>query len=272
MPFAESDICFMMNSFRNKVYRGAEMFFKRRKKAVGEPEVKVFSEEDAAERMKEDVMWFKRIMSHNIRMPLAVIVGYGELLTGGGLQSREEEMDCIKKICSNIDYLDVMTKVLLDDEQGELLKQKEYFDILACIRRVTEYISRIALKSGIRVSVNCSRDTVTMYGNKISFMRALFNLIENSIRHMKRSGNVVITVEDNENDILIIYRDDGEGMPENEAALLSGQSGAVWESGELGRGIGMYLIRQTVAEHGGDIQIKTGEGKGMGVYMSFPKS
>ena len=248
------------------------MFFKRRKKAVEEPDIKALSAEDEAERMKEDVRWFKRIMSHNIRMPLAVIVGYGELLTNGGFRSREEEIDCIKKICSNIDYLDVMTKVLLDDEQEELLKQKEYFDILACIRRVTEYVSRIALKSGIRVTVNCSHDTVTMYGNNISFMRALFNLVENSIHHMKRSGNVVITVEDNENDIMIIYRDDGEGMPEHEAAMLNGQNGVVWENEKIGRGIGMYLIYQTVAEHGGKVQIKTAEGKGLGVYMSFPKA
>jgi len=247
------------------------VFFKRRKKAVEGPATRAFSAEAEAERMKEDVRWFKRIMSHNIRMPLAVIVGYGELLTNGGFRSREEEIDCIKKICSNIDYLDVMTKVLLDDEQGDLLKQKEYFDILACIRRVTEYVSRIALKAGIRVSVNCSRDIVTMYGNKISFMRALFNLIENSIHHMKRSGNVVITVEENENDIIIIYRDDGEGMPEHEAVMLNEQKTVVWENGKIGRGIGMYLIRQTVAEHGGEVQIKTAEGKGLGVYMSFPK-
>ena len=52
------------------------MFFKRRKKAVEEPDIKALSAEDEAERMKEDVRWFKRIMSHNIRMPLAVIVGY----------------------------------------------------------------------------------------------------------------------------------------------------------------------------------------------------
>ena len=63
------------------------MFFKRRKKAVEEPDRKAISAEEEAERRKEDVRWFKRIMSHNIRMPLAVIVGYGELLTNGGFKA-----------------------------------------------------------------------------------------------------------------------------------------------------------------------------------------
>lgn len=99
-------------------------------------------------------------MAHNLRMPFAIITGYGELLLSGSCASREEELDCIRKICNNIDYLNTLSKVLLDDDQEELLSQKEYFDVLACVRRVSEYVRTITQKAGIRIVVNSSREEV----------------------------------------------------------------------------------------------------------------
>lgn len=221
-------------------------------------------------KLSEDVVWFKRLMAHNVRMPLAVIVGYGELLSESSFQSREEELECIQKICRNVDYLDTVFKVLLDEKKEELL-EKKHFDILSCVREVCEYVKMIAKKAGIKISVNSSRSEVLLYGNRVSLMRAFFNLIENSVRYMNRSGNIIITVEETEKEVLVVYRDDGEGMRTDEAkdiAELNFQ-GSNKKSG--GYGLGMYLVRQAVEEQGGSMEIKTGEGSGMGVYMSFPK-
>lgn len=122
-------------------------------------------------KLSEDVVWFKRMMAHNIRMPMAIISGYGELLLDGEVSGREEELDCIQKICNNIEYLDTLTKVLLDDDSEDTLDRKEYFDVLECVNRVAEYVKNIARKSGIGIAVNSSRSKVMFYGNRISFMR-----------------------------------------------------------------------------------------------------
>lgn len=224
------------------------------------------------EKLSNDVVWFKRLMAHNLRMPFAIITGYGELLLNGGCSNREEELDCIRKICNNIDYLNTLSKVLLDDDQGELLVQKEYFDVLACVRRVSEYVRTITQKAGIKIVVNSSREEVLFFGNRISLMRAFFNLIENSVRYMNRQGNIVITVEETEKEILLVYRDDGEGMSPEEAAHITELDFQGSNKRKEGNGIGMYLIRQMVEAEGGSLEIKTGEGVGMGIYMSFAKN
>lgn len=233
---------------------------------------KLEEKEQEIKKLSEDVVWFKRLMAHNIRMPLAIISGYGELLMNESFASREEELDCIRKICNNIDYLGTLSKVLLDDEGEELLTEKEYFDILDCVCRVSEYVRTITQKAGIRISVNSSKNEVLFFGNRISLMRAFFNLIENSIRYMNRPGNVIITVEETQKEILIVYRDDGEGMQPEEAEHITDLNfqGSNHKSG--GHGIGMYLIRHTVEEQGGSIAVKTDQGAGMGIYMSFPKN
>ncbi len=234
----------------------------RRKREEKEQEVK---------KLSEDVVWFKRLMAHNIRMPLAIIVGYGELLADTNFSSREEELDCIRKICKNIDYLDTLSKVLLDNEQEEGLREKKHFDVLACVRETAEYVGVIAKKAGIQVLVNSSKNKVFLYGNRIALMRAFFNLMENSIRYMNRRGNIYFTVEETEEEVLVMYRDDGEGMPTDEAQHITELNfqGSNKKSG--GHGIGMYLVQETVEKQGGHLEVKTGKGNGMGVYMSFPK-
>ncbi|MBQ7955232.1 MAG: HAMP domain-containing histidine kinase [Lachnospiraceae bacterium] len=232
---------------------------------------KLEEKELEVKKLSEDVVWFKRLMAHNIRMPLAIIVGYGELLTSMNFSSREEELDCIKKICTNIDYLDTLSKVLLDNEQEDLLLEKKYFDILECVRQTAEYVSVIAQKAGIKISVISSKNEVLFYGNRIALMRAFFNLIENSIRYMNRQGNIYFTVEETENEILVVYRDDGEGMQADEAQHITELNFQGSNKKAGGHGIGMYLIKETVEKQGGTLNVKTGNGNGMGVYMSFPK-
>lgn len=237
-----------------------------------ESEKKEEENQELVKKLSEDVVWFKRMMAHNIRMPLAIISGYGELLLNNSFSNRQEELECIHKICMNIEYLDTLTKVLLDDGSEDSLEQMEYFDILESINRVVGYVKTITSKAGIGIVVNSSKRSVNFYGNRISFMRVLFNLVENSIRYMNRQGNITITVEEMEKEILIVYRDDGEGMNPEEAKHITEFSFQGSNKKKSGHGMGMYLLGQTVEKYGGSLEVKTSEGNGMGIYMTFPNN
>ena len=254
-----------------------ENFFgkKNEKQQLLESEQEKLRELEKKERevkqLSEDVVWFKRLMAHNVRMPLAVIVGYGELLEEGGFSTREEELACVHKICQNIDYLDMVFKVLLDNNNEELLIEKKHFDILSCVYEVSEYVKMIVKKAGIRISVNSSKKEVLLYGNRISLMRAFFNLIENSVRYMNREGNIFNTVEETEKEVLVIYRDDGEGMRPEDVEKITELNFQGANGKPEGHGIGMYLVRQAIEEQGGTLTVKSGRESGMGIYMSFPR-
>lgn len=232
---------------------------------------KMPAEKQETERLVNDATWFKRLMAHNVRMPFAVIMGYGELLEENGFSTREEELECVRKICKNIDYLNTLFKVLLDSEAEELLTKKEHFDILGCVREVAEYVRMIAQKAGIQVLINSSRNKIWMYGNRVALMRVFFNLIENSVRYMEKQGNIIITIEETEKEILIVYRDEGKGMKKEEAEHITEFEFQGSNGKPDGHGLGMYLIYQTLEQQGGTLTVKTAEGNGMRVDMSFPK-
>lgn len=225
------------------------------------------------DNLSKDAQWFRRLMAHNFRMPMAIISGYGQLLKSGSFATREEELDCISKICSNIDYLDTLSKVILDDGQETLLREKEYFDVLSCIRETAGYVKMIAQKAGITISVNSSKREIPLYANRIAMMRAFFNIIENSIRYMNREGGIYITVEETKDEVLILYRDEGEGMDADEAVHITELNFQGSNHGSnSGHGMGMYLVREAVEGNGGKLEIKTDKGMGMSIYMTFTKA
>lgn len=257
--------------------RFGQFFEKRREKEKrleleAEERRMLLEKEREVEKLTSDVAWFKRLMAHNVRMPFAVILGYGEMLEEDGFATREEELECIRKICRNIEYLDTLFQVLLDCEDEGLLEKKEHFDVLGCVREVTEYVRMIVQKAGIKIRINSSRNQILLYGNKVSLMRAFFNLIENSVRYMEQQGNIVITIEETETEILIVYRDEGKGMKQEEADRITEFTYQGSNGRADGSGIGMYLIRQSVEQQGGTLTVKTGEGNGMRVDMSFAKN
>lgn len=218
---------------------------------------------------EDDIVWLKRLLSHNFRMPMAVIAGYGDLLREGSFTSREECLMVIGRICKNIDYMDTMLKVLLNDDSGRVPSEGETFDLLGCICVGMEYVNTIARRQGVKIQVNSAQPAVTMHGDRIRLIRAFFNLIENSLKYMKRAGIIHITVDKQEDTAYVIYRDNGEGVEAREAPRLMEwrYQGANQESGY---GLGMYLVRETVEEFGGTIEVRSREDEGMGIYMTFP--
>lgn len=246
-------------------------FWKRKRQCQKTAETGAVQRQDGQPAAEEDVVWLKRLLSHNFRMPMAVIAGYGELLQEGGFETRESELAVIGKICKNIDYMNTMLKVLLDDGNDGALDRREEFDLLGCIREGTEYVKSIARRQGVTITVNSAQKTVRLYGSRVKLMRAFFNMTENSLKYMKREGTICITVDETKDAVYVIYKDDGAGMCKDETQHVTKWSyqGANQEGGH---GIGMYLVEDAVRENGGTMEIRSRENQGMGIYMTFPRA
>lgn len=250
---------------------GLAEFFSKFKKAKPEEIAKQqILEETSQTLVMDDVAWFKRLMSHNVRMPLAIISGYTELLLSDTLENEEQKKECLKNISKNLDFIDALTKVILDDDKEYLLKDKEELDILEIIRAASEYVKNVAMKSGVRVLVNSTEEAIVVKGNKFALIRAFFNMIENSLRYMNKEGDIVFTVQEQEGEVLIVYRDNGEGMPAGEVGNITKLNYRGETQNTQGSGLGMYLVEQTILEHGGKLEARSDIGKGMAIYITIP--
>lgn len=215
-----------------------------------------------------DLAWIKRLMSHNLRMPMTIIKGYADLLKNADDLTPAEIEQYIRDICKNINYMNDVLSVVIDDKPA-VVTEKEDFDIVETMAEVKRFVSSITQKAGITVNINCKYEAVYIHGNRVDFMRSLFNLFENSLKYLERDGNITITVDQLSEAVIIIFRDDGVGVVDE--AILEQFSSDIFGTGERGLGMGIPLVAQMVERAGGTMSIKSKPGQGFRVEMIFKR-
>tara|TARA_B100000745_G_C20152601_1_gene395113 strand:- start:1724 stop:2827 length:1104 start_codon:yes stop_codon:yes gene_type:complete len=102
----------------------------------------------------------------------------------------------------------------------------------------------------------------------------LINLIENAIRYTPPKGSVTISLEPARGRVFIYVHDTGIGIPDNERnnifeRFYRGKAAAKMQNG--GNGLGLYIARNVVRDHGGDLDFKANEaGIGTTFFFSVP--
>jgi signal transduction histidine kinase len=263
---------------RTFVFKRAKMGFglkQQERNTISPQKATVSAQDDASQKAKadepDDVVWMKRLLAHDFRMPMAIIKGYADLLREDGYDGSEGSELILDHICSNIDYMNTLLKVLLDDDGGHVLDDKKIFDLLGCLREGMGYVRTIAQKQGVTLLLNSAQNSVNVYGNRIRLLRAFFNMVENSLKYMKREGAIRVTVDQTDKAVYLIYKDDGVGMDALEASHVT-ENRYQGSNATNGYGIGMSLVKDMVEDFGGTIEIHSTPGQGMGIFMTFPRA
>ena len=219
--------------------------------------------------MVSDIEWIKRMLSHNVRMPMSVIAGYGELLRQG-LLSAEEQKEVIENICENIDYMSDVLKVVLDDTAQEHPAEK--VDVAEMLFRTKKFVDEVARKVPVTISVKTEKPQMYVDAKVISLMRIFYHLFENSLKYLHPFGEIMINVYSaGEENVLVVFKDSGIGMSEKEVKHIfeKGFRGSN-SRGKTGSGFGLYEVKKLMEENGGTVEISSREDVGFSVYLMFP--
>lgn len=220
--------------------------------------------------MDSDINWLKRMLSHNVRMPMSVITGYGELLRQG-LLSGEEQKEVIDNICENITYMNDVLKVVLEDDKEEI-QMLEDVDIAALLHRSAEYVSEVAKKVPMKISVKTENPCMLVQAEYIPVMRVFYQLFENAIKYLDGGDTVTINAYYAGSEyVLVVFKDNGRGISEKDVERIfeKGFRGSN-SSGKHGSGYGLYDVKQIVERYGGTVEVSSREETGFSVYLMFP--
>lgn len=223
---------------------------------------------------------FISLASHQLRSPLTVIKGYASTLTDGivgDLTPKQNEIvrhiyTAAQGLASVVeDFLNV-TKI----EQGGM----KYVFTLTDIKEIVKDLAsdmKIAAEDK-HLSFSSSIDEVGEYitqADGIKIKQVFLNLVDNSIKYTKE-GFVKVALFENKQDKTIVFSvsDSGIGVSEDTKAKLftkfaRGEGGAL-NSG--GSGLGLYLAREIVKAHKGQITLDSeGLGKGSTFSVILPR-
>ena len=203
---------------------------------------------------------FAKETAHQIGTPLSSLMGWSTLL-------KEEKVDnkIIVEIEKDIERLNTITKRFSKiGSIPELLKE----DVNAVLNSSVNYLKKRS-SSLVNFTFNPCRETAFSPLNKTLFEWVIENLVKNSIDSMNGSGNIIISIFNNNNEIKILVTDDGNGIPPKIQKKIFNSG---FTSKKKGWGLGLSLSKRIINQyHNGKIFIKESDRKkGTTIEIKLP--
>ena len=142
-------------------------------------------------------------------------------------------------------------------------------DIIEIAQKAADDFSEAAAQAGLTITVS-SHETELYVRAHPDMLRILFrNIIDNSIKYMKRHGTLVITISNIGDELFIVLKDTGEGLPAEETRHIF-ELNYQGSNRISGNGLGLAQAKAIVEYYGGTIYAKSTPGKGMGIFAELP--
>jgi signal transduction histidine kinase/DNA-binding response OmpR family regulator len=245
---------------------------------------------DAAESANRTKSTFLANMSHELRTPMNAIIGYSEMLI-----EEAEDLDLknlapdLQKIRSAGKHLLSLINDVLDlskIEAGKMTLFSEQIVVKSMIQEVVATIQPLVEKNGNRLQVDCADDCGTMFADRTKIRQTLFNLLSNAAKFTEK-GTVTLQArrvkpppaedspEDAQERITFSVGDTGIGMTDEQIGRLFrafSQADPSTTRKYGGSGLGLVISRKFCQMMGGDIKVRSEQGKGSTFIVDLPVS
>ncbi|MBO0356987.1 PAS domain-containing sensor histidine kinase [Hymenobacter sp. BT186] len=217
-------------------------------------------------RQNNDLQQFTYIVSHNLRGPLANIMGLVDLLSSA--QPASYDFEQIRQhLQLNTHQLDAVLQdmntilTIRDNRNVVAPEQVLLLDVIEQARRTLE-VPLAQCGGSIRLAVP---PNVRVHGNRAYLYSIFFNLLSNSIKYRADARPLQVEIESTvspEHDIVITFADNGSGFDLQKAGSDVFKLYKRFHSQHVGRGMGLYLVKTHVEAMGGHIAVSSHEGVG----------
>jgi signal transduction histidine kinase len=222
---------------------------------------------------KEKILHYHALISHGLRIPLSIIMGYADILTGRMVPDEATRDEYVRKMCEKAAYMNELLSYSLLEmryDTGTFSSLHKRFELLSTLRGVTDAMRDPAAAAGVAIRLVSERDEIFVRGAAPGLSKVFYNIIENALKYMGRPGSLNITVALlAEGEAFIVFKDDGLGLSAEETTRILEQN-YQGKNARDGNGLGLWIAKVEVESHGGTIDVRSGEGKGMGVYITLP--
>jgi len=215
---------------------------------------------------------FVSTVSHDLRTPLATIYGYADVLTRG---TEGENQDLAERIKIESRRLAGLVEELLD--LGKIESGVESVQVSCPLARMAmEAVEAARFQARSRkVSLRGDVSALTrpVLGNPVRLRQVLDNLIQNALKYTAPGGEVVVRAWERENRATVTVQDTGVGIPREALPRIFEKFYRVpYPDGArvAGAGLGLAIVKAIVEQHGGQVWVESGLGKGSTFGFSLP--
>ena len=220
----------------------------------------------ARELSKADKMQKELIanISHDLRTPLTLIKGYGEVMRDIPGEMTPDNMQVIidetERLSSLVSDLVDMSKFQSGDTQLAL----DNFDLAETVKETVDRYAKLTERDGYSIELNCT-ESLPVYADKTRILQVIYNLINNAINYTGEDKKIYVSAYRVPDGVRVDVKDTGEGIEADKLALIWDRYykvDKVHRRAAVGTGLGLSIVKNILVLHGAKYGVDSVIGQG----------
>jgi signal transduction histidine kinase len=225
---------------------------------------------EEATRLRDE---FLVAAAHDLRTPLTALIGRAQLMERRALRNPDAALDIneLRRISTDLSRLNTLITELLDAariEHGRLLGEREPVDLATLAHEASVRHDW----SNHNIHVDAPEPVVGDF-DRTRMSQLIDNLLENAIKYTPHGGSVSVGVSAQGATAYLTVSDDGVGIPAADLPHIFERFHRAENARgahSSGLGLGLYICRGIVEEHGGRITVDSAVGRGTTFTITLP--
>jgi signal transduction histidine kinase len=209
-------------------------------------------------------------VSHEIRNPLGAVFLHVDLLAEELQQPTPDSpavvAEALAEIKTNLARLDDLVQDYLTLVRVGSIQQTPE-DLGGAVQAWAAEFQALAAPQGVRLHLEGLAALGTVAMHAATLRRAVLNLVQNALEAMPQGGTLTLTGRRTPTHVALQIRDTGSGIASAHRAKIFEP---LYTTKPGGTGLGLYIVQEIVAAHGGEVTVESAEGQGTTVTLTLP--
>lgn len=216
-------------------------------------------------------------VSHDLRTPLAIMVGESDVLLQSQSTSIGDYRDTVSRMLEQTRYLGALVDQLLFTARSQVVSaaplELESIDVSELVRNTCRDIKTLADNESISIQVTGNPESCVVLGDRVRLREMMLTILDNAIEYSTPHSTVTASMVEEASNLVVRVTDTGIGIPASEMPMIFRRfyraQNAV-DSNAQGTGIGLAVAKGIVESHNGTIEIDSKENAGTTVILALP--
>ncbi|WP_113672395.1 ATP-binding protein [Vallitalea guaymasensis] len=226
------------------------------------------------EKANKEITRFMTNISHDLRTPITVILGYTQAIIDGHVEDSKDKDKYIERIYQRTKYLNELIEdffLVARLEDNRITIFKEPVDINRLIKSIVLEMELSFNNKVIDLVLELDKNiTEPIEIDKLKMYRAIENLINNAIKYTNQNGTIKIKTKLlNNSQVEISIQDNGIGIKEEDIPYLFDRyfKGKNRGNNKESFGLGLYITKEVINKHNGRIWVESKLNEGSVFYI-----
>lgn len=222
-------------------------------------------------RLQDD---FVSTITHELRNPLGFIKGYTTTLLRSDTQwDHKTQQEFLNIIDHETDRLHELIDNLLDSARLQSGEMRMQFQPVRLDTVLNDVMLRARMNHpDLKLQFNLMNPLLLVRGDPRRLAQVFENVIGNSIKYAPGS-EILITIKQEIEEVVLTFKDSGPGIPAKYLPFIFNRFFRSPETPNMhGSGLGLYICKQIILAHNGQIQAQSDTGEGLSISIRLPIS